>query len=313
MILNNYYDNIYIPYISNKELANIKWKIDEINLKVQYFKGFNGSLFKDYDKFLANQKQKKNIDPSTILLTKGQYGHITTFINIFKDAIKNNYKKILILEPDIYFAVQIEDIYKKYIDLDYKMLYLGASQNQYYTEKTWNNVYLISNYYYNAYKTLGTFAVAFDHTIFQETINLLSHYKVPTDVALFELQKKYNNVFVCYPNIICCNVINSTTNGQRNNKIIQTIRMHDCKWILDYDTREKIIIVPNNKLNINSMKLNLYVNSKLNNYNIDVSCNHIIENKNNIIIINILLDKNINGNIIVILNNIFIDKYEITL
>lgn len=313
MILNNYYDNIYIPYICNKELTNIKWKLDELKLKVQYFKGFNGSLFGGYDAFLNNQKLKKTKDQSVILLTKGQYGHITTFVDIFKDAIKNKYKKILILEPDVYLCVNLDETYKKYIDLDYKILYLGASQNQYYTEKTWDNVHLISNYYYNAYKTLGTFAIAFDHTVFQETINLLSQYKVPTDVALFELQDKYNDVFVCYPNMICCNVINSSTNGQRHNKIIQTERMDDCRWTLDYDTREKITIVPNNKLNIDLFKLNLHINSKLSNYSININCDHVIDKKNNIYTVTIMLNKrkNVNENIIVLLSNIFIDKYNV--
>jgi len=306
MILNNYFDNIYVPYIYDKELVNIKWKFDELNLKVQYFKGYNGLLFENYDDFLHNQICLKKKDTSIVLLTRGQYGHITTFINILNDAIKNKYKKILVLEPDVYLSNNIQDIYKKYTDIDYKILYLGASQNCYYTEKTWDKINIIKDYY-NAYKTLGTFAIAFDNSVFNEIIQILSQYKYPTDVALFELQNKYNNVYVCYPNIICCNVINSTTNGVRSKKTIQTERMINCKWILDYDTREKIVINLNKKI----IKLTLYINSKLNNSKIDSNCSHYIDYINEFIyIISLIPDINIKP--VVILYNIFIDKYEIS-
>jgi hypothetical protein len=158
---------------------------------------------------------------------------------------------------------------------------------------------------------LGTFAIAFDSSVFLEIINILSNYKVPTDIALFELQNKYNNIYVCYPNIICCNVVNSTTSGKRSNKIIQTERMNDCKWTLKYDMQDKIIInLNNNNNNNNLVKLTLHINSKLDNYVIDINCDHYIEIlEDNIYIIKML--PNNNKNIIVILKNIFIEKYEI--
>jgi GR25 family glycosyltransferase involved in LPS biosynthesis len=304
MILNKYFDNIYIPYINNNELLNIKWKLEELSIKVTFFKGYDGSLFKEYNTFIKKQQEKKQKDSSIINLTRGQYGHITTFINIFKDAIKNNFNKILILEPDVYFSKNIQNIWKQYCELNYKILYLGASQNYYYKEQTWENINPVGNYY-NAYKTLGTFAIAFDSSIFNNVLDTISKYNVPTDIALFELQNKYNNIYVCYPNIICCNVVCSTTSGLRSNKIIQTDRIIQCKWTLDYDFKERIILCNNNNKKI---KITLYINSILPNNEIIVNCNHNIEINYNYYVVYITPN---NNTVIIMLYNIFIDSYNI--
>ena len=94
--LNKHFDNIYLLYISQKEINKVKHKLYKHNIKVQYFKGVNGKK-ELYDKY-KNFHNKKRI--SSI----GAFGHLHSFINILKDAINNNYNKILILEADIYFC-----------------------------------------------------------------------------------------------------------------------------------------------------------------------------------------------------------------
>jgi len=299
-ILNTLFDNIYIPYISENEIENILWKLKEQNIKVQYFKGHNGHLMTDQNhrKFINQQIIKKNKNKDIVLLTKGQIGHINTFIMILQDAMKNNYKKILILEPDVYLCNDISERIKQYIDFDYKMMYLGASQFYYYKENTWEYIDKNINLnYYHPYKTLGTFAISFDHSMYNEIIELLSSFLKPTDIALIELQEKYNeNTYVCYPNLVACNVVKSSTSGVRNYVINQVTRAKECRWNLKYDTRHKMVIDKNGKYDVK-----FGVNSYYNDYTINVVGDYeMIKNYNNIMI-------NANNAIIIEHSNIFFD------
>ena len=103
--LNTYFDNIYLLYIDDNELNNIKPKLEKKGIIVEYFKGFNGHLEKEkYDLYLNNFNNNPVYEMKP--LNCGSFGHIMSFINILKDARENNYVKILILEPDIYFCEQ---------------------------------------------------------------------------------------------------------------------------------------------------------------------------------------------------------------
>lgn len=210
--MNNLFDHIYVLYINKTELYNITKKLSYYNINFEPFLGVNG----------------KNIRNPTNL-SSGAYGHSQSFILIIKDAIKNNYKNILILEPDIYLS---STPLPTPLSLPpYKLLYLGASQDKFYNENTWESITLAP--FYHAYKTLGTFALAIDQTIYQEVINAID-FKTPTDVCLTNLQETYkSDCYVIYPNIICCDTVKSTTSTRP--PINQLESMKKYKWTLKYD------------------------------------------------------------------------------
>src|SRR5690606_11635547 len=122
-LMNKLFDNIYILYITEYELEKIKYKINKKNIKVEYFLGIDGNEL--YHEFI-NQSHIKTI---------GAYGHIHSFINIIKDAIQKKYKKILILESDIYFSSSFNNDIESIKKFKYKLLYLGASQHRWYPNK----------------------------------------------------------------------------------------------------------------------------------------------------------------------------------
>lgn len=234
-ILNEHFDNIYVLHIRN-ELKKVKPKIDKEKLKVQYFKGVDGKT--------DMQEEYKKISNKT--LSCGQFGHISSFSNILRDAIEHNYNKILILESDIYFCKNLQENFKKYLDFNYKILYLGASQYMFYHEHTWLKIKLNDNYY-NAYKTLGTFAIGLDRSIFEEYLNILQLFKYTSDVALIGLQEKYNKMcYVTYPNLVACNLIKSNTASNRTINTDQLIFMEKYRWkpefynLIDYHTFETV-------------------------------------------------------------------------
>lgn len=211
------FSHVYALYIYENELVNITHKLNHYGIQFEPFKGTIGidcELHKKYK------------------LTPGSFGHVCSFISILQDAIKNNYENILVIEPDVYFCSDFADRFVKRDD--FKLYYLGASQNKFYREETWPKIEIKDNYY-NPYKTLGTFALAIDNSVYQEIIDLLVHYEKPTDVALIEIQEKYNKeCYVAYPNVICCDVIHSTT-SKRPTVIKQLDIMKNYRWTLKYD------------------------------------------------------------------------------
>lgn len=211
------FSHVYALYINENELVNITHKLNRYNIQFEPFKGTIG---------LECELHKK------YKLTPGSFGHVCSIISILQDAIKCNYNNILLLEPDVYFCTDFE---QQFVPKDdFKLYYLGASQHKFYREETWSKIEILDNYYH-PYKTLGTFALAIDNSIYQEIIDILVKYEKPTDVALIEIQEKYRNeCFVAYPNVICCDTIHSTT-SKRPALIDQLTIMKNYRWTRKYD------------------------------------------------------------------------------
>jgi len=248
-ILNTYIDNIYVLYISPFELPRIKRILDKKNIQAEFFLGTNG-ISELYDQF-QDYTIKRKYDREHIK-TNGAFGHIHSFIQIITDAIKNNYKKILILEPDVYFSKQFDKLIEEYLKMDYKLLYLGASQHN------WKNI-IISNKMYKANNTCGTFGIVIDNSIFDEYLELLKQLKCPSDICLFKIQEKYNNCFVTYPNLLCCDVTKSSTSGKRHQlAMAEKFKWFNNMYVYENDYQFK---VDRNK----NYKICFYVNSLLTN------------------------------------------------
>lgn len=232
-ILNKYFDNIYVLYISEFELERIKYKIINNKIQVEYFLGMNGLTDLELNNQFTQYFEKHNkLKSKNYIKTPGAFGHIHSFIKIIKDAIHKKYKKILILEPDIYFDKNFIHLIGKYLTIEYKLLYIGASQHN------WDNIIQRKDYY-NAFNTCGTFAVGIDHTIFEEYLNKLNELINPSDVCLFDIQKKYKSqCIVVYPNLITCDVTkSSTTNRWRSQEEL----MKKFKWTSTYINNERFV------------------------------------------------------------------------
>lgn len=227
-ILNKYFDNIYMLYINDFELDRGTYKMLLNGINVEYFLGVDGKK-ELYEIFTENR-------PKTSMKTVGAFGHVHSVIKIMENAIEKKYKRILILEPDIYLAINFNAQIEKYLKMDYKLLYLGASQHDWtYIDKNYD--FLLKNGYYVAYNTCGTFAVAIDHSVFAEYLGILRKLLVPSDVCLYELQKKYKHeCIVVYPNLISCDVTKSTTTNRWRNQMLLAKKL---RWNREYDVKER--------------------------------------------------------------------------
>lgn len=265
-VINQHFDNIYVLYINAVELDRIKHKMKMMNIKVQYFKGVNGriELRSKFDEYVQDKKEN-NIRQHIPFI--GSFGHIHSIINIIKDAIKKKYKKILILEPDIYFIYFFEDKVKKYLKLDYKLLYLGASQQRwgdvddYCPDKT-------SLGYYHPYTTYGTFALGLDSSIFDKYLIELEMMNRQSDVCLVPIQNEYRDqCYVTYPNLISCDVTKSNTSLITKNQSMINDRF---RWDNNYIIKDRFLysVTPNILVKI-IFNIHLIINNE--NYSISVS------------------------------------------
>lgn len=197
------YDNFDWKYYINKysDLSNINTKEEAWNHWLTH-----------------GEKELRSCNPNNDIVNKGQWGCLYSHINIFKHAIRHDYKSILILEDDIILTPNFETKIKELDDFckihdNWNMIYLGASQHH------WDNI-KIENNYYHANQSTGTFAYMINNTFHSIILDELLKMKKPVDHYLVDIQKKYvnENIYVLYPNIIICNLEESNIGKKRNNK-----------------------------------------------------------------------------------------------
>lgn len=259
-ILNAIFDNIYVLYISDDEIFSIRRILEEKNITAEYFRGCNG--------YLLDPKNITNMN----ILKKGEYGHLNSFTMIIENAQMKKYKNILILEPDIYFCENFEHKCSTWLipllKMNNKLIYLGATQYKYYNEYTWPNINLnLNSGIYNPYRTLGTFAVSINCSVYDELLMLIKTYSKPTDVLFTQMQEKYQKEsFVIYPNLICCNVVKSSTKNKINGRD-QISFMKNVRWDL---IKYNFVNYFEYNLDPNMHTITFNVNSKYNDFSIKI-------------------------------------------
>jgi GR25 family glycosyltransferase involved in LPS biosynthesis len=235
ILVNNVFDNIYCL---NLEERKDRWnrvlnQFLELNINVQRWNAISGNqisddLLQDYNPNGINGEEASEIG---VVENKNAIGCLLSHIEIIKDAKLKGYKKILIFEDDVIIDKSINLKIKESLKINWKLLYLGASQFD------WKGIETI-NGFYKSHKTLGTFAYAVDETIYDEIIETFENNKKSIDNLLTLIQEKYNKE--CYtfsPNIVISDVEDSDIRQSKN--------------IIDYAIKNKW---PNNliktKLNI---------------------------------------------------------------
>ena len=122
--MEKYVDNVYLINMDKdtERLDNVTKECKKFNINFERFSGVNClNLSKEeLDKYVT--KTCQNICPN------GLVGCAISHMKIYEDALKNNYKNILVLEDDVYFTDDLyEELDKAMLDLpeDYDILYVG--------------------------------------------------------------------------------------------------------------------------------------------------------------------------------------------
>lgn len=233
-ILNDLYDNIYLVNLKrrNDRRVFMDYKLSLYNIKCQLVEGIDGANDKTiqqlYEYFLS-----LNLKPE-YKTSAGAIAIIFTFRQILKDAIDKKYSRILILEDDIIFHKNFDELLKsnhselQSLHENYPIVYLGANQTKWTSEQTIS--YLQSNYDkdkispFPGYETSpyaytnGTFAVAINESIFHDIQKELSaNLYVPIDHMInIVLRQTKQKAYVIHPGLIVADVCESDNMGQRN-------------------------------------------------------------------------------------------------
>ncbi len=120
-------------------------------------------------------------------LTPGVFGYLLSQAVVLKDAARNGYRRILVFDDDVFFT---SDAYARlretagHLPDDWKILLLGASE---YADR--NSQEFVQArvpgcadlYHPIAGKTCGTFAVAYDQSVYDEVLAAIADAEAPYD------------------------------------------------------------------------------------------------------------------------------------
>ena len=275
--MEKYVDNVYLINMDKdtERLEKVTKECKKFNINFERFCGVDPLKIskKELNKYVS--KTCQNICPNGII------GCGISHMKIYEDALKNNYKNILVLEDDVYFSEDLyEELNKAMTELqeDYDILYLGC-----FGRCDKKQVYNMDLYF-----------------IFNLIIYFLSKFK---STCKNECEKKLNNKYKYlhvpeFP-LSAHGLIISNKGCKKLLNLIEKLN-----YSIDVN-----IALKTNELNIYTIKKRLIYQTWTDSKNSSISSNYLINNYNNDLppfsyILNFYVIKIFNTNITV-LNIIF--------
>lgn len=154
----------------------------------------------------------------------GIFGYLLSQKNIFEDAIKQGYKRILVFDDDVFFHSSAHNLLQKFlcnINNDFKLLLLGASE--YFDRRSpafmaYRRPNVYKSYHPIPGYTCGSFAVIYDKSIYNEVLCYILEMDGPFDnAALGAVYLNHRDkCFVADPAICIPDVANSSLRKRRD-------------------------------------------------------------------------------------------------
>lgn len=203
-ILNEIVDNVYVLNL-DKDLFKYKIlarKLEALKIKHERFVGKDGSSSKFFSEWHGTGF-------GTAHRSSGAAGCLFSYIAILEDAIEKQYKKILLLQDDIYFHKGFDKLLEMHSSaiISSDGYYLGASE----WSDAWRNVRDIT--YRPTLKTNGLFGLILGDRTFEDSLKLMRCCFLAADQSVSTV---LNNGFketsyVAYPNLIIADTGKSGT------------------------------------------------------------------------------------------------------
>ena len=141
----------------------------------------------------------------------GVWGNLISLRDILITAKKNNENRILFFEDDIILHNNFNKEFTeniRQVPSDWLIILLGAGVNQLdsSSNKINNNIYKCGK------NSCGGFAICINSKIYDELINECNKFNAPFDSGPLNyiINKYYNYCYLMYPNIVICNIEEST-------------------------------------------------------------------------------------------------------
>jgi GR25 family glycosyltransferase involved in LPS biosynthesis len=150
----------------------------------------------------------------------GAWGYALSYIAILKEAIRNDYRRILIFDDDIVLHKSFNELISKYLSelpKDWKLIMLGAMQHYW---EPWITSY--SGLLYHCHgSSVASHAAGIDRKVFLQLLYYCEKLDLPVDEgAIFHIQNVYSKqCFIFMPNLVIQDMgesdINSSTMKQQ--------------------------------------------------------------------------------------------------
>lgn len=243
--INYYFDEVYCVNLDRRgdRWEEVKKQFDKYNIRVRRFSAVDGKDL-TYDDFYPYWKDKPYVEGKLVFRpgdveNKFALGCLKTHLAIIKDAKKNNHNRILIFEDDIVLSNNFENEIYKIKELNWKMLYLGATQYD------WSNLFM-GNGLYLSKNTYGTFAYAIDCSVYDLLISKIENSTQTIDQTYTHVQNELNgHCYTLYPNIVIPYVEDSDIRKSKNiNEYALKMRWNLNNFNLEKNRKKKILLMP---------------------------------------------------------------------
>jgi len=208
MILTDFFDKTFC--------INLERRGDRWEESIQEFKKYKLNNVERYIAVDANNLTKEEIS----FIGSSRTALIMSNVNIIETAIKENLNSILILEDDIEFTDELNNIseYFKYLPDDWDMIYFGGNHN---SHMGITKPKIINEKICKLHHTYSTHCVGINKKAFNKILERIKKFDNALDVIYVDLQKSLN-VYSFYPVIATQRVSYSDI----ENKIT------DYKWLI---------------------------------------------------------------------------------
>lgn len=198
MHINQFFDYIYCINLNRRtdRWQAVQKELSKHGIKATRFEALDGYELSFKHIPTVSMEKKKFYFPGDDQINTREAGLIFSHKMILLDAIAHGYNNILILEDDIVFKdnfAQMFDTAVKELPSDWDMFYLGG-MNWFGNDKPYSDNLRIAN------KTLGTYAVGINHTVFEKLLDL-SNLKEHIDITYAKLLRDMNS-YIANPHLV---------------------------------------------------------------------------------------------------------------
>lgn len=158
--------------------------------------------FTKYHHYIARIQFMESKFGRKAIQTAGAWGYALTYIRILEEAIRNNYRRILIWDDDVILHKNFNELFEKGMALlppGWKLIMLGAMQHHW---EPWITHYR-ELFYIGKGSSVASHAVGIDRRMYLPLLFYSQKLDLPIDEgAVFHVQNVYaDRCFIFYPNL----------------------------------------------------------------------------------------------------------------
>jgi hypothetical protein len=240
--LNGYFDHVYVINLERRPDRRLDMiqKLTRLNIRAEFFAPEDGNdpgIIREYQAYLdrpINEETAHELEKKLkrkVIYSPGSWAYLKTFRNLLGDADKKGYEKILCFDDDVVFVKDFESLFRKLtksVPVNWKLLYLGASQHSWILGEDMEFPENSENPgYYHALNTDGSFAVGINRQIFGILREEMAKMNCSFDSGALRMASKkfHGNCLVAFPNLVIADVQESDITISRNqNSFAKTVR-----------------------------------------------------------------------------------------